>query len=247
MVKANLTEAVEGIAANKAEQFTSFDVDAFDVDRRRTRIVYTTNEGGFTRPHALDARTLRPIALPPLPPAVDHVAFGPTTPDGRFTTLGIDDGRHPTQGYVVDWSAVEPTSHPGETGTAAWRTVAIGNVRARLVEYSAGYVADHWCERGHVIYVLEGQLVTELKDGRTFVLGPGQTYVVADGDGRFLLNLTEEIAQLQSEHPLGPDELARLSVFLVSDYARCITGQLILADAGAHLSRSRPPAVESSS
>jgi NAD(P)-dependent dehydrogenase (short-subunit alcohol dehydrogenase family) len=39
-----------------------------------------------------------------------------------------------------------------------------------------------------------------------------------------------------SEH----DELGRLSVFLSSDLARCITGQLILADAGAFLSRSRP-------
>jgi NAD(P)-dependent dehydrogenase (short-subunit alcohol dehydrogenase family) len=37
------------------------------------------------------------------------------------------------------------------------------------------------------------------------------------------------------------DELGRLAVFLVSDLARCITGQLILADAGAFLSRTRPP------
>ena len=33
---------------------------------------------------------------------------------------------------------------------------------------------------------------------------------MADGDGRFLLNLTEEIAQLRTEQPLGPDALARL-------------------------------------
>ena len=36
------------------------------------------------------------------------------------------------------------------------------------------------------------------------------------------------------------DELARLCVFLASDLARCITGQFIIADAGAFLSRSRP-------
>ena len=83
----------------------------------------------------------------------------------------------------IDWSGLEPTSHPGDPGTATWRTVETGNVRVRLVEYSAGYVADHWCERGHVVHVLEGELVTELRDGRTFVLGPGQSYVVADGDG----------------------------------------------------------------
>ncbi|MBV9948053.1 MAG: PD40 domain-containing protein, partial [Myxococcales bacterium] len=83
-----------------------FDVAGFDVDRRRTRVLYTTNEGGYTRPHALDARTRRPLALPPLPPA-DHVLFGPTTPDARYTTVSVDDGRHPPQGYVLDWR----TSH----------------------------------------------------------------------------------------------------------------------------------------
>jgi hypothetical protein len=84
---------------------------------------------------------------------------------------------------TVDWSNVEPTTHAGESGVATWRTVETGNVRARMVEYSPGYVADHWCERGHVILVLEGELTTELRDGRTFHLGPGGTYVVADGDG----------------------------------------------------------------
>lgn len=84
---------------------------------------------------------------------------------------------------TVDWSQIEPTPHAGDSGSAAWRTLEAGNVRARIVEYSPGYVADHWCERGHVILVLEGQLVTELRDGRTFVMGPGQSYVVADGDG----------------------------------------------------------------
>jgi quercetin dioxygenase-like cupin family protein len=84
---------------------------------------------------------------------------------------------------TVDWSQIEPTPHPGDAGSAAWRTLEAGNVRARMVEYSPGYVADHWCERGHVILVLEGQLITELSDGRTFVMGPGQSYVVSDGDG----------------------------------------------------------------
>jgi dipeptidyl aminopeptidase/acylaminoacyl peptidase len=80
-----------------------FDVDWFDIDRKRTRVLYTTNEGGYSRPHALDAGTLKSIALPKLPEA-DNVSFGPTTPDGRFTTIGIDDGRHPLQSYVLDWT-----------------------------------------------------------------------------------------------------------------------------------------------
>jgi quercetin dioxygenase-like cupin family protein len=83
---------------------------------------------------------------------------------------------------VTDWSAVPKTEHPGETGAAYWRTVETGNIRVRIVEYSPGYLADHWCSRGHVLYVLEGTLVTELKDGRSFTLLPGQSYQVADGE-----------------------------------------------------------------
>jgi dipeptidyl aminopeptidase/acylaminoacyl peptidase len=80
----------------------SLDVADFDVDQARTRILYTTNEGGYTRLHALDAHTKKPLKVPTFPEA-DHVRFGPTTPDGKLTTLGVDDGRHPLQGYVLDW------------------------------------------------------------------------------------------------------------------------------------------------
>ncbi len=82
---------------------------------------------------------------------------------------------------TTDWSKVAPTEHPGVTGKAYWRTLESGNVRVRMVEYTAGYVADHWCKRGHVLLVLEGELTTELEDGRTFVLLPGTSYQVADG------------------------------------------------------------------
>lgn len=81
---------------------------------------------------------------------------------------------------VTDWSAVTPTEHKGETGTASWRTFAIGDLRVRMVEYSPGYLADHWCDRGHVLFVLEGELDTELKDGRRFRLTPGMSYQVSD-------------------------------------------------------------------
>jgi quercetin dioxygenase-like cupin family protein len=81
---------------------------------------------------------------------------------------------------IVDWKTVEPTQHPGEQGCAAWRTFEAGNIRIRTVEYSPGYLADHWCSRGHVLYVLEGELETELKDGRRFTLTPGMSYQVQD-------------------------------------------------------------------
>jgi hypothetical protein len=82
---------------------------------------------------------------------------------------------------VVDWSQVTPTAHPGETGTAFWRTVEMGNIRVRMVEYTPGYLADHWCQRGHVLLVTEGELVTELQNGETHVLKAGHSYHVADG------------------------------------------------------------------
>ena len=81
---------------------------------------------------------------------------------------------------VTDWSKVPATEHPGETGTATWRTFSVGDLRVRVVEYSPGYLADHWCDRGHVLYVLEGELQSELKDGRSVTLKPGMSYQVSD-------------------------------------------------------------------
>ncbi len=81
---------------------------------------------------------------------------------------------------TVNWESVPKTEHSGETGCAYWRTHEVGNVRVRMVEYSPGYLADHWCERGHVVLVLEGELITELRDGRSFVLSAGMSYQVAD-------------------------------------------------------------------
>ena len=81
---------------------------------------------------------------------------------------------------TTDWSQVASTEHSGETGRAVWRTLNIGDVRVRMVEYTPGYLADHWCDRGHILYVLEGELDTELKDGRRFKLMPGMSYQVSD-------------------------------------------------------------------
>jgi hypothetical protein len=81
---------------------------------------------------------------------------------------------------VTDWAQVERSEHKGEVGTAYWRTRNFGSIRVRMVEYSAGYLADHWCSKGHVLLCLEGHLHTELKDGRKFILTPGMSYQVAD-------------------------------------------------------------------
>ena len=81
---------------------------------------------------------------------------------------------------VIDWENLPPVEHPGATGMALWRTFNLGDIRIRHVEYSAGYLADHWCDRGHILYVLDGELVSELKDGRTTVMSAGMSYQVSD-------------------------------------------------------------------
>lgn len=82
---------------------------------------------------------------------------------------------------ITDWSVIERTEHAGDTGVAYWRARHFGEIRVRMVEYSPGYLADHWCEKGHVLLCLEGELRTELADGRVFTLLPGMSYQVADG------------------------------------------------------------------
>jgi hypothetical protein len=82
---------------------------------------------------------------------------------------------------TTDWMAIAPTVHAGESGSATWRTREFGDIRVRLVEYSAGYVSDHWCEKGHILFCVDGELTTDLKDGRSFKLSPGMSYQVADG------------------------------------------------------------------
>ncbi len=81
---------------------------------------------------------------------------------------------------TINWSAIEKTMHTGERGHAVWQTVQLPGLRIRLVEYSAGYKADHWCSKGHIVHCLSGYLVSELSTGQAISLGPGMSYVVTD-------------------------------------------------------------------
>lgn len=81
---------------------------------------------------------------------------------------------------TTDWATVERTEHPGDTGMAYWRTRQFDTIRVRMVEYTPGYLADHWCQKGHILLCLEGELHTELEDGSTVTLTPGMSYQVAD-------------------------------------------------------------------
>jgi quercetin dioxygenase-like cupin family protein len=81
---------------------------------------------------------------------------------------------------VFDLENLTPEEHAGITGKATWKTVEKGNLRIRIVEYSPGYLADHWCSKGHAVFVLDGEFESELKDGRKYRLKKGMCYLVAD-------------------------------------------------------------------
>ena len=81
---------------------------------------------------------------------------------------------------VIDWQTIGQEEHKGETGFALWKTCNFGEIRVRMVEYSAGYRADHWCKKGHILLILDGELTTETKDGKVTVLKTGMSYQVAD-------------------------------------------------------------------
>src|SRR5512147_1555575 len=81
---------------------------------------------------------------------------------------------------TTDWSQLTPSEHRGERGYAHWRTQSFGDIRVRMVEYTPGYLANHWCVKGHILLCMEGELHTELQDGRQYTLTPGVSYQVSD-------------------------------------------------------------------
>jgi len=81
---------------------------------------------------------------------------------------------------TIDWNTIEKIEHPGKTGNSFWQSLHFKGLRLRIVEYSAGYWADHWCQKGHIVHCLEGDFVSELENGETFHLSKGMTYIVSD-------------------------------------------------------------------
>jgi hypothetical protein len=81
---------------------------------------------------------------------------------------------------TIDWSLIPKTEHKGETGTSYWQTLQYPGLRIRIVEYSAGYLADHWCQKGHIVHCLEGEFISQLSDGTESLMKKGMTYVVSD-------------------------------------------------------------------
>jgi hypothetical protein len=81
---------------------------------------------------------------------------------------------------TIDWSKIEKTKHPGQSGEAFWQTLQFEGLRLRMVEYAAGYMADHWCKKGHIVHCLSGEFTSELQTGEQFTLTAGMSYIVSD-------------------------------------------------------------------
>ncbi len=84
------------------------------------------------------------------------------------------------QFQTIEWDKIARTEHPGGTGTAFWQSLQFEGLRMRIVEYSPGYLADHWCKKGHIVHCLEGDFISELENGKRFSLTKGMTYIVSD-------------------------------------------------------------------
>ncbi len=80
----------------------------------------------------------------------------------------------------IDWTSVQKTEHKGETGTSFWQTLQFDTIRMRIVEYTENYLADHWCQKGHIVHCLEGEFVSELETGEKVILKKGMSYIVSD-------------------------------------------------------------------
>ena len=81
---------------------------------------------------------------------------------------------------TIDWTSIEKVEYKGEIGVAFWQTIQFDGLRIRLVEYSNEYLADHWCQKGHIVHCLDGEFISELKTGEKIKLTKGETYVVSD-------------------------------------------------------------------
>jgi hypothetical protein len=86
----------------------------------------------------------------------------------------------PIKFEAINWNQIPKIAAPGENGTSYTQTKHFNGLRLRIVEYTAGYYADHWCQIGHIVQCLSGEFVSEQADGTLFTLKKGMSYVVTD-------------------------------------------------------------------
>jgi len=97
---------------------------------------------------------------------------------------------------ATDWEKITLEEYKGETGTSFWRTSKNGDIRVRKIEYSPGYRADNWCDKGHILLVLEGELVIQLKNGQEYTLTQGKSFQAGDDESNPHLAFTEKGAKV---------------------------------------------------
>jgi mannose-6-phosphate isomerase class I len=81
---------------------------------------------------------------------------------------------------IIDWNVLPESINPGETGRSISQIIEYPGLRIRIVEYSAGYLANHWCQKGHIVYCIEGEVINEQENGDQFILKQGMSYIVSD-------------------------------------------------------------------
>lgn len=81
---------------------------------------------------------------------------------------------------LIDWNKISKEEHKGESGTSFWQTLQFDGLRVRIVEYKAGYIADHWCKKGHIVHCLSGEVINEHENGEINILKVGMTYIVSE-------------------------------------------------------------------
>jgi hypothetical protein len=104
----------------------------------------------------------------------------PTSPHPTDASRQASGKSHPIPFQTICWQEIAPSKHPGTSGKALWYTLQFEGLRVRFVEYSEGYLADHWCQKGHIVHCLSGMLTSEMEDGTSYNLQPGMTYIVSD-------------------------------------------------------------------
>ena len=84
---------------------------------------------------------------------------------------------------VMDWSNAPMSEHSGTTGQATQKTLRAGKVQMRMISYGPDYMAEAWCRKGHILFVVEGELTIEHENGRRCEVGAGMSYHVGDDYG----------------------------------------------------------------
>jgi hypothetical protein len=80
----------------------------------------------------------------------------------------------------IIWDNIEKVEYLGEKGVSYWQTTQFEGLRIRVVEYKEGYIADHWCEKGHIVHCLNGEFIIALATGEKINFIEGMSFVVSD-------------------------------------------------------------------